>query len=165
MTQWKWKPSRSLGIWRYGAEWARPLLASAPYLTIGLLLLMFYFVSETLTIAEGVFFDLPIKDGNAKTGLEIKAADVGLVVLIVPQGHGTVIFFDDMRYQFEDIAALNNFTVDLSRRLAHASPKTVLVLSDWRISTGKLVQFMSAVQGAGAERVYFASRSEEKLQR
>ena len=58
-TPWKWTPERTLGIWRHGAAWTRPVTAAIPYLTVMLLLLMLHFVGGTLTSAKGVLFDLP----------------------------------------------------------------------------------------------------------
>ena len=50
-TPWKWTPERTLGIWRHGAPWLRPIVAAAPYITVVLLLLMMHVAGSAMTAA------------------------------------------------------------------------------------------------------------------
>ena len=55
MTDWRWRPERTMGIWRHGAGWLRPFVAAAPYVTVGLLLLMHELLeSHEQLLAEAV---------------------------------------------------------------------------------------------------------------
>ena len=100
MTDWGWHPRRTTGIWQHGARWSRPFVAAAPFLTVLVLLLMFYFVGGTMTAAKGILFDLP--EGGQTDGEPAE-----LVALVMPLRHETVVFFDDARYLLGDAASEN----------------------------------------------------------
>ena len=151
MTSWGWTPERTLGIWRHGAPWAKPLVAAVPWITLGVLLLMLYFVSGTLTAARGTLFDLPdegLSEGEA----------TGLVALAMPRSHETLVFFDDARYAFDDASSVRAFVEHLSERVAGRSGKTLLVLADRRIACGDLMKLAAAAKRSGVEKVLFAEK-------
>ena len=111
MSQWGWTPARSLGIWRYGAGWSRPIAAAIPYLTVCLLLIMMHMVGGTMTSCRGVLFDLP-------GGVQSDGAASELVALVMPVQHETMIVFDDARYLLGDAASMRSFGEDLSAALS-----------------------------------------------
>lgn len=151
MSEWGWTPERNLGIWRHGAGWLKPVMAAIPCLTVGVLLLMLYFVGGTFSSAKGVLFDLP-------TGEFSDADAVEAVVLVMPVSHETMVFFDDSRYLLGDGASMRTFGESLSERMERSEKKTVLFLADRRISSGKLMELMSVARKSGAGKVLVAGK-------
>ena len=153
MSQWDWTPARNLGIWRYGAGWFRPFAAAVPCLMVVLLLLMMHMVGGTLTAAKGVLFDLP--DGELGDG-----ATSGLVALVMPVQHETMVVFDDARYLLDDAASMRSFSKDVAAETEFREDKSLLILADRRVSTGYLMEVVSAVRRGGVSRVLLASKRE-----
>ena len=151
MSKWGWSPERDCGIWRFGAGWMRPFVAAAPWLTVALLILMVHLLGGTLTSAKGVLFDLPeasLEDGET----------TGLVAIVLPKAHDTMVFFDDARYMLGDaksVAALGEHLAECMRR---SGDRTLLALADRRVSCGDLMTFTSLVRKSGAEKVLFAEK-------
>ena len=151
MSQWGWTPARNLGIWRYGAGWIRPIAAAIPYLTVGLLLLMMQMIGGTLTAYKGVLFDLP--DGNFADG------DVqGMVALVMPVQRETMVVFDDARYLLGDAASMRSFAESLADSTERREGKSLLILADRRVSTGHLMEVVSAAKRSGVSKVLLAGK-------
>lgn len=157
MSSWGWKPERTVGLWRYGANWMKPLVAATPFLTIIVLLLMLFFVSGTLTRAQGVLFDLP--DSQFADG---EMTD--LVALVMPMPHETLIFFDDSRYLLGDAASMRAMDDHLSQRLSRSKQKTILVLADRRVSGGDLMKLAACAKRNGAQRILFAEKKADRAE-
>ena len=154
MSQWGWTPARNLGIWRYGAGWSRPIAAAIPYLTVCLLLIMMHMVGGTMTSYKGVLFDLPdgvLSDGEASE----------LVALVMPVQHETMIVFDDARYLLGDAASMRSFGEDLSGSVERRTGKSLLILADRRVSTGHLMEVVSAAKRSGVGKVLLAGKRED----
>ena len=154
MSQWGWSPARNLGIWRYGAGWSRPIAAAIPYLTVCLLLIMMHMVAGTMTSYRGVLFELP--DGVPSDG---EASE--LVALVMPVQHETMIVFDDARYLLGDAASMRSFAEDLSGGAERRAGKTLLILADKRVSTGHLMEIVSAAKRSGVGKVLLAGKRED----
>lgn len=154
MSQWGWTPARNLGIWRYGAGWSRPIAAAIPYLTVCLLLIMMHMVGGTMTSCRGVLFDLP--DGALSDG---EASE--LVALVMPVQHETMIVFDDARYLLGDAASMRSFGEDLSGSVERRTGKSLLILADRRVSTGHLMEVVSAAKRSGVGKVLLAGKRED----
>lgn len=151
MSQWGWSPAPNLGIWRYGVGWIRPIMAAIPCLTVGLLLLMFYFLDGALTSQEGVLFDLPectVADGERPR----------LTALVMPVGRETVVFFDETRYLLGDESSVRNLSDDLAACVERSEKKSVLLLADRRVPVSDLMNVMSVAKKSGADRVLVAGR-------
>ena len=154
MSQWGWTPARNLGIWRYGAGWSRPIAAAIPYLTVCLLLIMMHMVGGTMTSCRGVLFDLP--DGSLSDG---EASE--LVALVMPVQHETMIVFDDARYLLGDAASMRSFGEDLSGSVERRTGKSLLILADRRVSTGHLMEVVSAAKRSGVDKILLAGKRED----
>ena len=154
MSQWGWTPARNLGIWRYGAGWSRPIAAAIPYLTVCLLLIMMHMVGGTMTSCRGVLFDLP--DGALSDG---EASE--LVALVMPVQHETMIVFEDARYLLGDAASMRSFGEDLSGGVERRTGKSLLILADRRVSTGHLMEVVSAAKRSGIGKVLLAGKRED----
>lgn len=152
MSAWGWRPERSKGIWRHGAGWLRPIVAATPYLTVGLLVLMFHMVGGAFTSAKGVLFDLPADERPADGEV------TDLVALVMPIRHDTVVFFDDARYLLEDAASVKSLGVHLADRIRRSERKTLLVLADRRIIGGDLMKLASVARRNGVARILFAEK-------
>ena len=153
MSQWGWTPARNLGIWRYGAGWCRPIAAAIPYLTVGLLVLMMHMVGGTLTSGKGVLFDLPagdLTDGEA----------TGLVALVMPVQHETMVVFDDARYLLGDAASMRSFADELTDSAERRAGKPLLILADRRVSTAHLMEVVSVAKRSGVSRVLLAGKQD-----
>lgn len=151
MSLWGWKPEGSFGIWRYGAQWAKPFLVAAPWISILLLLLMFHMIGGTFTAAKGVLFDLPDSD-------MAEGEHAGIVALVMPMAHETLVFLDDARYLLGDDASRMSLGRHMSELVARADRKSVLVLADRRVSGGDLMKFAALARHAGVRRVLFAEK-------
>ena len=152
MTAWGWRPERTKGIWRHGAGWLRPLVAASPYLTVGLLVLMFHLVGGTLTASKGLLFDLP--EGGKATD----AALTDLVALVMPMRHDIVVFFDDARYLLSSASSVKALGEHLAERTGRGGQHTILVLADRRVSGGDLMKFADVARQNGARRILFAEK-------
>lgn len=153
MKGWGWAPERNVGIWRHGAGWLHPIVAAAPWLTIALLLLMFFLIGGTLTAAKGVLFDLPergLQDGEPTR----------MVALVMPTRTDTLVFFDDARYLLGDSATTARLERDIADRAAQTGASTLLALADRRVSSGDLMKFATLVRQAGVQRILFAEKRE-----
>ena len=154
MSQWGWTPARNLGIWRYGAGWSRPIAAAIPYLTVCLLLIMMHMVGGTMTSCRGVLFEL--SDGVQSDG-EVSE----LVALVMPVQHETMIVFDDARYLLGDAASMRSFGEDLSGSVERRTGKSLLILADRRVSTGHLMEVVSAAKRSGVDKILLAGKRED----
>ena len=153
MSQWGWTPARKLGVWRYGAGWIRPVAAAIPYLTVILLVLMMHMVGGTLTAYKGVLFDLP--NGNFTEG-----DDSGMVALVMPVQRETMVIFDDVRYLLGDAASMRGFAENLADSAGRNREKSLLILADRRVSTGHLMEVVSAAKRGGVGRILLAGKRE-----
>ena len=154
MINWGWRPERTVGIWRHGAGWLRPFVASAPYLTILLLLLMFHLIGGTMTAAKGLLFELP--SGSLSDG---EVTD--LVATVLPLRHEILVFFDDSRYVLGDAASVTAFGERLAERTARSESRTLLVMADRRVAAGELMQLADVAKRSGVEKVLFAEKRTE----
>lgn len=154
MSPWGWSPERTQGIWRYGTPGIRPLVAGAPWITLGFLLLEFYLVGGSLVTAKGVVFDLP--ETNLGEG-EV----TGAVALIVPTARDRLVFFDDARYVLGDPNSMSAFAEHLSDIVSRAESKNLLVLADRRTPGGELMAFASLARKSGVQKVLFAEKRSE----
>ena len=151
MKGWGWKPSGAGDIWQCGAGWLRPVSAAVPWITAGLLLVMMYMTSGTLTAAKGVLFDLPdagIDDGETTE----------LVALMMPMPRETLVFFDDARYVLGDGASVSALASHISERAKKAKNRTMLVLADRRIMGGELMKLAAIAKNGGVTRMLFAEK-------
>lgn len=157
MSPWGWSPERSQGIWRYGAVWLKPLVSAAPWLTVLILLVMLYLVGGTFTSAKGVLFDLP--DGRLAEG-----EATGLVALVMPTDHETLVFFDDSRYLLGDDGSVASFREHLADSVRLTGDKTLLVLADRRVSGGDLMRFAGIAKAGGIDKVLFAEKQQVRAE-
>jgi biopolymer transport protein ExbD len=156
MTQWGWKPERSQGIWRHGPLWLRPFSVAAPWIALGLLLLMFHLIGGTLTAAKGVLFDLPAVSADLAEG-----ESTTLVALVTPTPHETYVFFDDSRYTLDDETSAAAFRDHLAVCADRTKRKTLLVMADRRVSSGELSRIAVLARRGGVARILFANKRPE----
>ena len=151
MNAWGWQPKRFDGVWRYGSPALKPLVAAAPYVTVLMLLVMFYLISGSFTSAKGMLFDLP-------EGAVADESVTELTVLVMPTAKSTLIFFDDSRYQLEDVGSLTIFAENLAKRIESSKSKSLLVLADRRVSLEGLAKLAEVSRRSGVEKVLFAEK-------
>lgn len=156
MSAWGWRPQRTMGIWRHGAGLMRPFVASAPWLTVIVAVMMLYFTANTLTIAKGVVFELP--DAGLSEG-----ESTDLVALVMTRSHETLVFFNDARYVFEDAASVQTLEEHLREQIDRRKRKSLLVLADRRVSGGVLMSLAATAKKSGAERILFAEKHGDGL--
>lgn len=155
MKRWGWTPGRSQGIWKFGSLWLKEAAVAAPWLTVGLLLLMLHMIGGTMTSAEGVLVDLPKSgayDGEATR----------LVALVMPVSNGdeTYVFFDDARYSLDSDISLAAFGDHLKERASKTEIKALLVLMDKTVACGQFAKLATVARECGLERVLFATKHE-----
>ena len=152
MSSWGWMPERTQGIWRHGALYLKPVAAAAPFISVLILALQFYFVGGTFTSAKGVLFDLPVS-GVA----EGEKAELVALMMVMPKE--TLVFFDDSRYVFGDDSSVRAFGEHLAERVGKTDNKTLLVLADRRVSGGELMKFAAVARQHGVQKVLFAEKN------
>lgn len=157
MSPWGWQPQRTQGIWRHGAGWLRPFFSAVPYLTVGLLLLMFHLVGGTLVSEKGLMVDLP--EGGRADG-----ATTDLVALVMTMKHETLVFFDDSRYLLGDAASMAAFREQLSERASRAEGQPLLMLVDRKVSGGDLMKLSGIARMSGVKRVLLAEKETENAE-
>ena len=150
--EWGWKRAAEKARKRYEGGLMRSFVTSAPWLTVGVLLLMFNFISTTITRSEGVLFDLP-------EGAPTDAIATKLVALATPIGRRTIVFFDDARYELELESARKALTEDLTERALSLGETTILVLADRRLPGGDLIELAEIAKSSGLESVLFAEKN------
>ncbi len=160
MSRWNWSVNRERKPSALGA-WLSPFASAVPWITIGLLILMFHLIGGTLTTAEGLLFDLPAA-AESTEGAETK-----LVALVMPstrESHRpeTLIFFDDARYLLGDEPSEGVFTTQLAERAAKTKERTLLVLADRRVPGGELMRLGELAKKSGMTRILFAERKDRE---
>ena len=150
---WGW---RRRGGWRTGrfTRPARPLGSSVPWITVGLLVLLFHFLGGSLTSAEGVLFDLP------ESGLA-EGAKTELVALALSMPRGTLVYFDDARYRPDDGASAAAFGEHLGERVRASGETTLMILADRAVAAGELMNLAAIARMSGVKRVLFANKRAE----
>ena len=144
-------------FWRYTA-------LTLLRITLGLLLVMFGLLGDTLTSAPGVVFDLPGPVGHRGEGRLDAAPDATMLVLPSEntgkdRGGGTLVFFDDARYALGDPQS-----VELLRRQLRAHVQdgparpTLLVLADRRVSAGELLKLVGIARESDFRQVQIAEK-------
>lgn len=156
MSPWGWTPARNLGIWRHGAMWYKPFTMIAPWFTIIVLLIEIWLISQTMTSARGVLFELPecVPMGDAD--------GAPLVALVIPMGRDTLIFFDDARYSLDDVASADAFAVHLAERVEKIDQRTLLVLADRRVAAGSLSNIAALARASGVSKLMLASKNSQE---
>lgn len=149
---WGWRREVRRGIWRYGSNWMRSFASAVPWITVGLLLLMMYFISGTLTSSSGVVFELP-------SGVRSEGEAVDMVALVMPTERETLVFFDDARYLLGDESSMSSFERHLAERSALVKRKTLLIMADRRVSGGELMRLAEVARSSGLEKVLFAEKT------
>ena len=152
---WSLRPGNDSSRRGVGVEWLRPTVAAAPWITIGVLLLMMYFASGTMIASEGVLFDLPEADFT-------DGESTSLVALALPMQRQTLLFFDDARFVLDDAHSMDAFSAQLAEQAEKRREKTLLILADRRILTGELMNLAMRAKKSGIERILFAERHNEE---
>ena len=156
-SEWGWLPPSDEGIWRYGAAWMRPFVASAPWLTLALLLALAALTGGRLAVAPGIVFDLP-------PAAVQESETAGLVALVLPLaresggGEETFVFFDDARFAISDPSSADSFRRSLEERLAADRTGTLQILADRRVSSGDIMGITARARAAGVRRVQIAEK-------
>lgn len=153
MTSWGWNAKRAKQEAQVGVAWLRPLVAAVPWITVGVLLLMFYLIAGTFTSARGVLFDLP--SAGMDEGVRTK-----LVALVMPKPNETLVFFDDARYSLSDGDSVKALSERLAVRVQSDASGTLLLLTDARVSTGDMMRLAGIARDAGVVHVQIGERRE-----
>lgn len=156
---WGWRPRRNEGIWRYGPGWAKPLAAAAPWVTVGLLVLMFHVVSGHCVSRPGTVFDLP----SGKASADLQPEHVALMISVPRETAGgaeTLVYFDDARYLLSDDASVRLLTSRISELAGSSARRELLLMCDRRVSHGDVMKFADIARRAGVAMVQVAERDE-----
>lgn len=153
-SSWGWSTGRTSWAAGCGEHWFRPFVASAPWITLGVLILMLFIGGNALTAANGVLFELP--EGDADQG-----ARTSLVALVMPTKRETLVFFDDARFVFGDSLSRSTLVSQLTERAAKLGETTLLVLADRRTDAGVLMALATDARRAGMKRILFAEKNAE----
>ena len=155
MKSWDWRSKPLRGVRKY-ALWLQPAAVAVPWIMVGMLLLMLHMIGGTLTASEGVVFDLP------STGLsDGEATPLVALVMSMPNGDETYVFFDDARYALGSDISISAFTTHLSERVAKTEGKALLVLADRNVTCEQLGRLAAVSRKCGLERILLAHKRSE----
>lgn len=156
--RWGWSEKRKAAR-SPGGDWLRPLSKAAPWLTVGVAVLMMALLSGTFSGAKGILFQLPSAEGG-------ETVSPGAVALVMRASGETLVFFDDARYVLNDPASLAVFVEGLKRGFSSSTNKTgdLLVLADKSVSCEELFKFAEAAKEGGAKKVLFATRTRSAVE-
>lgn len=156
MIPWDWSSVRERSISGRALKYLAPLVTVAPWITVGVLVLMMYFLAGTFTAHEGVLFDLPRAD-------YAEGVTTSLVALVMPvpgEGRGTLVFFDDARFTVGDENSERAFIAQMSSRSAKLGEQSLLMLADRRVPSGELLHLAGLARKGGIHRVLFATKQD-----
>lgn len=139
-------------------SWLRTASMLAPWISLVLLAMTIWVMGGVLTGREGIAFNLPEGDGT-------DAADASMSVLIIPSTQGTLVFFDDTRYLFDDERQMDEFAAQLAGRAAVSAKAVLLVLADRRVKGGELVKLADIARKQGVGQLFFAEKTDGKKAR
>ena len=156
-SEWGWLPPSDEGIWRYGAAWMRPFAASAPWLSLAVVLGLAALAGGHFITAPGIVFDLPASSVH-------DAEQSGLVALVLPLaresggGEETFVFFDDARFTLSDPSSAAALRRSLEERAIANSTGVLQLLADRRIPAGDVMKITELARNAGVRRVQIAEK-------
>jgi len=133
----------------------KPVVVAVPWLTVLLLLLMLHVVGGTLVSSEGMLVDLPETDVGEGEATE-------LVALVMPRERETLVFFDDARYLLGDENSERALGEHLADRVSRCARKTLLMLSDRRVTGGDLMRLAGILRKNGVSRILMAEKSADE---
>ncbi len=156
-SEWGWLPPSDEGIWRYGAAWMRPFAASAPWLTLAMILGLAALAGGHLVAAPGIVFDLPASPVQ-------DVEQQGIVALVLPLaresggGEETFVFLDDARFTLSDPASAAALQRSLEERSTAGGSGVLQLLADRRIPAGDMMKITGLARKAGVKRVQIAEK-------
>ena len=156
-SEWNWLPPPDEGIWRYGAAWMKPLAASAPWLTLAMLLGITALAGNRFVAAPGIVMDMPttaVGEGEVAS----------LTALVLPMaresggGEETFVFFDDARFTLSDPASAAALRRSVQERMSTDRSGVLLLLADRRVPSGDMMTLTELARKAGVHRVEIAEK-------
>ncbi|MDD4101129.1 MAG: hypothetical protein PHU80_00675 [Kiritimatiellae bacterium] len=149
---WSGLVRRHRNVYRFGGQWARTLLASAPWINALILVCLLLFVHGRLVIAPGMMFDLPrapLREGG-RDGLTALMISVSRDM---PGGDETLVFLDDDRFNLGDDSQVVLLAERIKGRISQSAARELLLMADKRVPHGDVVLFVNVAREAGAQRV------------
>lgn len=125
------------------------------WLSVIILFGMLWMVSGKFSLAKGQLFDLPAcgdEDGVI----------TDLVAIVFPSDRETLVFFDDSRYSLSEEESLGKFQAHLGEAVAKTENRSLLILTDRRVTTGELMGLTSVAKKSGVEKLLVAQRKVER---
>ncbi len=147
-------PMTKIGFRRYAPR-LKPYLGWPPMialLDIGLLIVMFLFISKSFIKVYGVKVDLPVVGAAAPADLE------KYIVTVVPgaNGEGVELYYQDSRIGLEQLPQALSRLHDVSRQAA------IIIRSDRRVDFEAVAQIMAIAEKAGVPSFIAVAVSGEK---
>lgn len=154
--QWiSWKSSKSISMSVGRAKPGTLFFQIVPWLNAFVIVALFMVISNRLTIAPSVGFELP--QARFTEGTE---TGPGLVMLRPDAGKDdTLIFFDDVRYRVgsEDETKLSEH---IARYAKQSNGAQILLLADKNVLHGDVMSIVNLARRAGVARVNVAIKPE-----
>jgi len=132
-------------------EWTSPSFTYLPWITVGILLLMLYMISGTLTSSRGMLVNLP-NDG------QLDECVTPLTALMTRNADETTVFYDDARYLLGDARSVAALSEQLGERVRRLDNRAMTVIADRRVPYGEVMEFAAVARQAGVEKLLFAER-------
>lgn len=122
-----------------------PTLDLTPMIDVVLQLLIFFMLSSTFVVQSSIQIEMPQAEGARK--LEHKDIEITLTHAESESDGRGRIYLDGV-----EVASLDELSLLLSQRVADNPEVKVLLLSDTRTQTGRLVEVMGIANSVGISR-------------
>lgn len=132
------------------------LLQVVPWLNAVLIIALLVFVTDRITVAPGIRFELPpspieeaISDNAPKA-----------ILLNATEGEQAILFYDDIRYRLTSQAECDCLSAAITRSVEKNRWTSLILYADKYVHHQDVMKFVAIARKAGAKEILIATDSE-----
>lgn len=129
------------------------MLQIVPWLNAVLIIALFVIISNRITIAPGIQFNLP--KAPIEEGVSDKAPKA--VILNPTKNAPVILFFDDIRYRLDIQAESDCLATAISRSLSKDNWTSIILYADNDVRHKDIMKFVTIARRAGAKNITIAT--------
>lgn len=129
------------------------LLQVVPWLNALIVIALFVIISNRITIAPGVRFELPASP--IEEGISDKAPKA--VILNPTKDAPAILFFDDIRYRLNSQSECDCLGAAITRSLEKDNWSSIILYADKEVRHNDVMKFVTIARKAGAKDVTIAT--------
>jgi biopolymer transport protein ExbD len=137
---------------------AQAWLSAVPWISVMLIVGLFWVVGDRMRVQPGVAFDLP--PAPFREGMHYGLTAVMLPVSRPSGQSETLVFFEDEPYSTAVPAQVRQLGEALRNRAARETRRELLLLADRRVSHGDVMAAVELARAAGIQRINVAAKPE-----